>query len=149
MRHRWSVALVPLVVLLAGCGSSASTATATPTPLPKVDAICLGYDNSINALTPPYNDIPNPVNASELPAIATWLDKVLASVLQEQAALKAEPGAASLMSTFANVVATLQAMDNAAKGTDLAAYKTAYTNYVNANQAFSSAGQAAHLPDCG
>jgi hypothetical protein len=108
----------------------------------------LNYDTTIGALAAPYSDVSSPANASELPGIATWLDKVIAQATQEQTALKAEPGAASINAQFADVLTKLQAVDDAAKANDLGAYKSAYADYLTANTAFSTAGKAAHLPDC-
>jgi hypothetical protein len=116
--------------------------------VPKADAICQTYDTSIGGLTPPVSDVSSPASASELPGIATWLDKVLAQATQEQTALKAEPGAAPVNAQFGDVLTKLTAVDTAAKANDLAGYKSAYTDYITANNALSTAAKAAHLPDC-
>jgi hypothetical protein len=152
MRLSRSVILIPIAVAMAACGSTSTSGTAptpTPTPLPKADSICLSYDTSIGALTAPYTDVSSPANASELPGIATWLDKVLAQATQEQTALKAEPTAAPINALFATVITKLQAVDAAAKTNDLSTYKSAYTDYITANTAFTTAAKNAHLPDCG
>jgi hypothetical protein len=151
MRLR-SAVLGLLSIAVVGCGASSTsgtvTATPTPAPLPKADAICRTYDATIGAFTPPYSDTSSPAAATELPGIATWLDKVLAAAAQEQTALKAEPSAAPVNAPFAAVLTKLQAADVAAKANDLAGYKAAFTDYVTANSALSTAAKAANLPDC-
>ncbi len=154
------LALAVFVVGLAACGSSNNTTTNTPTAAAAstpsaaagstngADAICATYNTQINAVRPTPAADPSTANAASLPSIAMWIDPVLIMAMQEQQALGAAPDAGSLNASFADVITSFHQAGIAAKGTDAAAFRTAWASFVAAQQAFFAAATAGNFPNC-
>lgn len=152
------LALSVFVVGLAACGSSNNT-TNTPTAAAGTpsaaagsttgaDAICATYNTQINAVRPTPAGNPSTADAASLPAIARWIDPVLIMAMQEQQVLGAAPDSGSLNGPFANVITTFHEAGIAAKGTDAAAFQTAWANFIAARKAFFDAATAGNFPNC-
>ncbi|PZR79653.1 MAG: hypothetical protein DLM65_10300 [Candidatus Aeolococcus gillhamiae] len=153
------LALPVFVVGLAACGSSNNTTTNTRTAAAATpsaaagstngaDAICATYNTQINAVRPTPAADPSTADAAGLPGIATWIDQVLIMAMQEQQALGAAPDAGSLNGPFANVITTFHQAGIAAKGTDAAAFQTAWASFIAAQKTFFTAATAGNFPNC-
>ena len=128
--------------------SSSSAATASSSGGSGADAVCASYNTQINAVTPTPAGDPSTADASALPSIAAWIDAVTPVAKQEQSALAAASDGAPVTKPFDDVITTLAGADPAAKSGDAASFKSAWANFLAAQNAFHAAATGANMPNC-
>ena len=121
----------------------------------KANAICKSVNDAANKLTPPSAD-PTKVKSSDLPAWSQFLMKALALGQQEQSQLKGlTPPAAdqatisAYLSKLSQVVADVQAIQQAAASGNVNAFKAAFPKSEADGQAADSAAAAYGMSQCG
>jgi hypothetical protein len=157
--------LAPVVAVLglAACGSSSTpsspaSAASSSTPAASAsaaaatgasDGICAQFNTQLNAITPtPPADPQTVSSASDLQPVATWLDKAVPVAIQEQTALNGAADSGPIKSQFGAVIATLQSADAEARGGDPTLFKSAWSNFLAAQNSFQAAATGANMPNC-
>ena len=161
--HRFALTLaLPIVALgIAACGSSnnttsSSSAAATSSEAATspssggsgADAVCASYNTQINAVTPTPSGDPSTAAAADLPTISKWIDGVTPLAAQEQTALASASDGATVSTPFNQVVSTLVSAGTAATAGDATAFKSAWANFLAAQNAFHAAANGANMPNC-
>ena len=121
----------------------------------KANAICKSVNDASTKLTPPTSD-PTKVTANDLPAWNQFLLKVIPYGQQQQSQLKALTPPAADQATVAGIIAKgdqvladVQALQQAAAAGNVNAFKTAFTQSENDGNAADQAATSYGLTQCG